>query len=137
MNDLSLDDVDRIDAAARAKTDKTDCRDTVLLCAGFRALTEERDRAMRVLMVQIEAFAKCQTERDEIRAAWDSIAEEFPGPHVGDATDTPATLMLKAVRAVKAERDAARAALQRIVALVGGNDVARVIACTALGEGDT
>ena len=52
---------------------------------------------------------------EELKAAWDEIANEFPGPHEGWLTDTPRTLMLRAVRDLKVrveeltrERDAAR-----------------------------
>jgi DNA repair exonuclease SbcCD ATPase subunit len=49
------------------------------------------------------ANAALRAQVEELRAAWDAVAEEFPGPHEGWLTDTPKTLMLQAVRGLKAK----------------------------------
>lgn len=60
----------------------------------------EENTALRARLSEAEA------EKGALRRAWDAVADEFPGPQEGWVTDTAASLMLKAVRAIKAERDA-------------------------------
>jgi hypothetical protein len=52
--------------------------------------------------VECSSCAALRAKVEELRSAWDAVADEFPGPHEGDMTDTIPTLMLRAVRGLKA-----------------------------------
>lgn len=87
MLDLTLAEVDRIDAAARANANDVDCRDTVLLCAGFRALTQERDRLQKItdmegteLVAMTYRVEQAEAERDAARAALELCLESGMQP---------------------------------------------------------
>ncbi len=107
MLDLTLAEVDRIDAAARANAEKSDCRDTVLLCAGFRALMEERDEAR-------EWVERMQREARILTCVYCGHAYEPGTPNHGTQalTEHINVCSKHPLREAEAERDAARAALQ-------------------------
>lgn len=93
-----------------AEEELSHCREGFDLAVELRVAAEERSRKELLAHAAAENRSedertKLKTEVAQLKAAWNAVAAEFPGPHEGWGADDPGSLLLAAVRQLKAERD--------------------------------